>query len=249
MDLNGKVIVVTGGARGLGLAMAKSLAAKGASIALLDMNEQALADTCHSLPNARQYLCDVASETAVDDTFQQIVRDFGHIDGLINNAGIIRDGLMVKGGPGNIISELSWDDWQAVINVNLSGVFLCGRAAARHMVVAGNRGLILNVSSISAGGNYGQSNYSAAKAGVESLTKVWSKELSKHGIRCVAIAPGFIDTEMLASMNQQAKAKFEALIPVGRLGQPDEVGQLVCHLFENDYLNGGIYKVHGGLDI
>lgn len=249
MDLHGKVIVITGGARGLGLAMAKSLAAKGASLALLDMNKEALEEACTALPSARYYVCDVASETMVDNTFQQIVQDYGRIDGLINNAGIIRDGLMVKGGPGNILSELSWDDWQAVINVNLSGVFLCGRAAARHMVVSGSRGLILNVSSISAGGNYGQSNYSAAKAGVEALTKVWTKELARHGIRCVAIAPGFIDTDMLASMNQEAKAKFEALIPVGRLGQPDEVGHLVCHLFENDYLNGGIYKVNGGLDI
>lgn len=249
MDLNNKIIAITGGARGLGLAMAKSLAAKGALVALIDMDQQALQNASVSLPGSRYYLCDVSDEASVETTFDRIVEDFGGLDGLVNNAGIIRDGLMVKGGPGNIISQMSLADWQAVINVNLTGVFLCGRAVASRMIHSGTRGLIVNISSISAGGNYGQSNYSAAKAGVEALTKVWMKELSRHGIRCVCVAPGFIETEMVASMNQDAKAKAEAMIPVGRAGQPHEVGQLVQTLFENDYLNGAIYKIHGGLDV
>lgn len=249
MDLQDKVVAITGGARGLGLAMAKSLASQGAMIALIDMNEHSLKEASASLARSRYYVCDVSDEVSVENTFSQIVEDFGGLDGLVNNAGIIRDGLMVKGGVGNIISQMSLTDWQAVLNVNLTGVFLCGRAAASRMIYAGTRGVIVNISSISAGGNYGQSNYSAAKAGVESLTKVWTKELSRHGIRCVCVAPGFIETEMVASMNQEAKAKAEAMIPVGRAGQPDEVGQLVQMLFENDYLNGAIYKVHGGLDV
>ncbi len=249
MDLNNKVIAVTGGARGLGFAMAKALAEKGAHIALLDMNEEQLKAASEQLPNSRYYVTNVSQEDEVEATFASIWQDFGALNGLVNNAGIIRDGLMVKGEPGNIISEMSLADWQAVINVNLTGVFLCGRAAAKLMIEHAQEACILNISSISAGGNFGQSNYSAAKAGVESLTKVWTKELARHKIRCVCIAPGFILTEMVASMNQNALAKLAAQVPAGRGGQPDEVGALAVSLFENDFMSGAVYNIHGGFSL
>lgn len=249
MDLNNKVIAVTGAARGLGFAMAKALADKGAKIALIDVNEERLVSASEQLAGSLYYCLDVSNEEAVEATFAQIWQDFGALNGLVNNAGIIRDALMVKGEPGNIISEMSFADWQAVININLSGVFLCGRAAVKLMVEHAQQACILNISSISAEGNYGQSNYSAAKAGVEALTTVWTKELARHKIRCVAIAPGFILTDMVASMNQAALQKAAAVIPVGRGGQPEEVASMAVSLFENDFINGVVYKVHGGMRI
>lgn len=249
MNLENKVIAITGGARGLGFAMAQALTDKGAKVALLDVNEAQLAESSQKLAGSRYYVVDVSNENAVETVFQKIWSDFGALNGLINNAGIIRDGRMVKGEPGHIISEMSLADWQAVINVNLTGVFLCGRAAAKLMIEHDQEACILNISSISAGGNFGQSNYSAAKAGVEALTKVWMKEFARNRIRCVCIAPGFILTDMVASMNQAALQKLAAQVPAGRGGQPSEVGALAVSMFENDFLNGVIYKIHGGFDL
>jgi len=140
-------------------------------------------------------------------------------------------------------------EWQAVIDVNLTGVFLCAREAAERMIKFNNPGVIINISSLSKAGNMGQSNYSAAKAGVAALTVTWAKELAKNNIRSAAIAPGFIATEMVASMKPDALEKMAEGIPLHRLGQPEEIGHTVVFIFENDYLTGRVIELDGGIRI
>jgi 3-oxoacyl-[acyl-carrier protein] reductase len=195
---------------------------------------------------AETYSANVAVEHEVIGAFDRVVADFGRLDGSIANAGILRDGLLVKAKDREITGKLSLEQWQAVIDVNLTGVFLCGREAAEHMIRGGSGGCIVNISSLSRAGNFGQSNYSAAKAGVAALTVVWAKELARHGIRVNAIAPGFIKTEMVGSMKPEILDKMAAGIPVGRLGEPDEVAASAEFIFANDYLNGRILEVDGG---
>jgi 3-oxoacyl-[acyl-carrier protein] reductase len=250
MDLRGKTILITGAGRGLGAAMARRLAARGADLALIDLDDRGLAavrDACRAAGvRAETYSANVAKEQDVVDTFDRVIADFGRLDGSIANAGILRDGLLVKAKDKEITGKLSLEQWQAVIDVNLTGVFLCGREAAERMIRAGNGGCIINISSLSRAGNFGQSNYSAAKAGVAALTVVWAKELARHGIRVNAIAPGFIKTEMVASMKQEILDKMAAGIPAGRLGEPDEVAATAEFIFTNDYLNGRVLEIDGG---
>jgi 3-oxoacyl-[acyl-carrier protein] reductase len=251
VDLNGKVALITGAARGLGAAMARALAAKRVALALVDRDAAALesvrAEIVGSGTTARAYTVDVAAERDVVQLYERVVGDFGALDVSVANAGILRDGMLVKAKDGAIQDKLSLQNWQAVIDVNLTGVFLCGREAAERMVRLGRGGCIVNISSISRHGNFGQSNYSAAKAGVAALTVVWAKELARHGIRVNAIAPGFIRTEILAAMKPEALAKTAAFIPMGRLGEPPEVAHTLLYILENDYLNGRIVEVDGGL--
>jgi 3-oxoacyl-[acyl-carrier protein] reductase len=251
VDLNGKVALVTGAARGLGAAMARALAAKRVALALVDRDSAALesvsAELLDSGATARAYTVDVAAERDVISLYDRVIADFGALDVSVANAGILRDGLLVKAKDGVVQDKLSLQNWQAVIDVNLTGVFLCGREAAERMVRLGRGGCIINISSISRHGNFGQSNYSAAKAGVAALTVVWAKELTRHGIRVNAIAPGFIRTEILATMKPEALAKTAALVPLGRLGEPREIAHTLLYILENDYLNGRILEVDGGL--
>lgn len=251
MHLDGKTIVVTGAARGLGAAIACGLATRGARLALLDLDETSLAQTlddCSSAnAEARAYAANVADETDVQNAFKAINEHFGGVNALINNAGILRDGLLVKAKDGRVDARLSLDDWRAVIDVNLTGVFLCGREAATYMIENGTAGCIVNVSSVSRAGNFGQSNYSAAKAGVAALTTVWAKELARHDIRVNAIAPGFVKTEMVASMRPEVLERMAAEIPVGRLCTPEEIAHACLYLLENDYMNGRVLEIDGGL--
>ena len=250
MDLRGKTILITGAGRGLGAAMAKRLAARGANLALLDLEEAGMvdvSDACRSLGvRVETYGANVAVERDVVGTFNRVVADFGQLDGSIANAGILRDGLLVKAKDGEVAGKLSLEQWQAVIDVNLTGVFLCGREAAEHMIRQKTGGCIVNISSVSRAGNFGQSNYSAAKAGVAALTVVWAKELARHEIRVNAIAPGFIKTEMVASMKPEILEKMAAQIPAQRLGEPDEIAATAEFIFANDYLNGRILEIDGG---
>ena len=142
---------------------------------------------------------------------------------------------------------MTLDAWQAVIDVNLTGVFLCGREAAKRMIEGGNGGVIINISSISRAGNMGQTNYSAAKAGVQAMAVTWAKELARHGIRCASIAPGFINTEMVAAMKEAAREKLTSGIPLRRMGEPDEIAQTVEFIFENDYVSGRCFDIDGAL--
>ncbi len=251
MDLKDKVIAVTGSAQGLGLCMAKALAEAGARIALVDMNRDKLDEAVSVIEatgsTARAYAANVADEAQVETLFADIGDDFGALHGVVTNAGVLRDGLMVKAKDGEIVSKMSLSAWQTVIDVNLTGVFLCAREAAAKMIELGCEGVILNISSVSRAGNMGQSNYSAAKAGVAAMTVVWARELARYGIRCMGIAPGFISTEMVASMKPEALDKMKAMIPLRRLGTPEEIAATARFIFENDYLTGRIIETDGGI--
>ncbi|WP_097460205.1 SDR family oxidoreductase [Mangrovitalea sediminis] len=251
MKLQDAVVAITGGGQGLGRAMAEFLAARGAKLALIDLNQQRLDEAvaaCQAAgTEARAYLCNVSREADVDNTFAQIVSDFGRLDALVNNAGILRDAMLVKVKDGAIEKRMTLEQWQAVIDVNLTGVFLCGRAAATHMIQGENAGCIVNISSISRAGNVGQTNYSAAKAGVVAMASAWARELARYKIRAMAIAPGFIETEMTASMKPEALEKMTAGIPAKRMGKPEEIASTVAFILENDYLSGRVIEVDGAL--
>ena len=251
MDIKGKTIVVTGSGQGFGRAMAVYLARSGATLALIDLNEQKLAETAQQCREAggaaHTYLANVAREEEVIATFDRIVADTGAVHGLINNAGILRDGLLLKVKDGKIEKRMSLAEWQAVIDVNLTGVFLCGREAATRMIENGNPGVIINISSVSRAGNMGQTNYSAAKAGVATMAVTWAKELARHGIRTAAIAPGFVATDMVASMKPEALEKMTAGIPLRRMGTPEEIAHTARFIFENDYVTGRVFEIDGGI--
>lgn len=250
--LTGKHIAITGGGRGLGLQMAKSLVEEGARVALIDIDpalvEQAAAQLRDQGYAARGYTCNVADEASVQALFAQLKQDEPQLDGLVNNAGILRDGLLVKMKDGDI-QTMSLTQWQSVIDVNLTGVFLCGREAAAWMVADETPGVIINISSISQAGNRGQTNYSAAKAGVSAMTVTWAQELARYGIRVAGIAPGFIETEMTGSMKPEALERVKQSVPLNRVGQPDNIARAVTFILTNDYYSGRILEVDGGLRI
>jgi len=251
MDLRNKTVVVTGAGRGIGRAIARQLAEHGANVALFDLNDSDLEETvglCGApAVRARAYRVNVADEGNVSAAMTSVVADFGRLDGLVNNAGIVRDGLLVKVKDGVPVERMTLDQWNAVIGVNLTGVFLCAREAAAHMIECGNGGVIVNISSISRAGNAGQTNYSAAKSGVESMGVVWAKELARYGIRVGSVAPGFTHTEILAAMRPEILDKLTAPVPLKRLGQPEEIAHAVRFIFENDFFTGRCLDVDGGL--
>lgn len=247
MNPSGNCFVITGGGRGLGRAMACALADKGAHLALVDLDADGMQETkslCEKAGgSAAAYALNIAKEEEVSEFFAKLESDSGDVHGLINNAGITRDALMVKVKDGEIVDRMSLAEWQAVIDVNLTGVFLCGREAASLMVRRKTAGVIINISSISRVGNIGQSNYSAAKAGVAALTTTWAKELARFGIRCAAIAPGVIATDMTAGMKPEALERLTAGIPLGRLGTPEEIAHTALFIVENDYFSGRVLEL------
>jgi len=249
MDIENKAIIITGAARGLGAAMAKRLATHKCKLGLIDLDQESINATkaaCASLgAEVMAYAADVTCEEDVTATFRQIVADLGPLYGAINNAGITRDALLVKFKDGKFEKRMSLEDWQAVINVNLTGVFLTGREAAQLMIESDTKGVIINISSIARHGNFGQTNYSATKAGVQAMAVVWAKELSRYGIRVNAIAPGFINTEMVAAMPDNVKEKLAAMIPLKRIGEPDEVAEAAEFIFQNDYFSGRCIDLDG----
>ena len=253
MDVSQKTIVVTGAGRGIGRAIAVSLAASGARLALFDLTPEDLQATqslCEAQSTqARSYHVNVAAEEEVTGAMAQVATDFGRLDGLVNNAGITRDAMLVKVKDGAVVGRMTMAQWNAVIDVNLGGVFLCGREAAAQMIALGNGGVIVNISSISRVGNVGQSNYSAAKAGVESMGVVWAKELARYGIRVASIAPGFTHTDILAAMKPEVLDRLTAQVPLRRLGKPEEIANAVQFIFENDFLTGRCIDLDGGLRI
>ena len=249
MKLDEKTIAITGAARGLGAAMARQLAEQGARIALIDLQSDLLFETAASLPGSAHHavVASVSDEQQVDAAFNEIEEHLGPVDVLINNAGITRDGLLLKVKDGEVVDRMSLEQWQQVIDVNLTGAFLCGRAAAEQMVRAGNGGLIINIASISRGGNFGQSNYTASKAGNAAMTVTWAKELARYGIRAVSISPGFTATEMVAAMPDKAIEKITSGIPMKRLAEPEEIAATARFIIENEYINGRDFAVDGGL--
>jgi 3-oxoacyl-[acyl-carrier protein] reductase len=196
---------------------------------------------------ALAYTTDVTAESQVVRSLDAVVADLHRLDVLVNNAGITRDALLVKAQEGAIHSKMSLAQWQSVLDVNLTGVFLCGREGAERMIQLGHGGVIINISSISREGNPGQTNYSAAKAGVAAMTVVWAKELARYGIRSAAIAPGFCATEILAAMKPEMLARVKAAVPLRRLGEPAEIGATAVFIAENDFVTGRVIEVDGGL--
>jgi 3-oxoacyl-[acyl-carrier protein] reductase len=251
MQLKDKVVAVTGGARGIGKAIAAAFAARGARVALIDLSPKDLgtakADFAANGVSVATYAANVAREDQVIAALDGIVADLGRLDVMVNNAGIIKDSLLVKAKDGAVTGKMGLEQWQAVIDVNLTGVFLCGREAAERMVRLGNGGLIINISSISKCGNAGQTNYSAAKAGVTAMATVWAKELARYGIRAASIAPGFTRTDLLAGMPPEMLEKVTAPIPLKRLALPEEVAHTAVFIAENDYFTGRAIDVDGGL--
>ncbi len=249
MNIASSRIIITGGARGLGRAMAISLAERGARVGLIDLDQSALDETRRQLAGNGHAtaLANVADEDDVDRAFKALIEGLGGLDVLINNAGITRDGLLVKARDGQVTERMSLSAWQQVIDVNLTGVFLCARAAATHLIEAGNGGLIINVSSISKAGNFGQTNYSASKAGVAAMSVTWASELARYGVRSVSLSPGFTGTEMVNAMPEKAIERITSRIPSGRLARPAEMASTVCFIIENDYINGRDIAVDGGL--
>ncbi len=233
MQIQDKVVAVTGGARGIGKAIASAFAERGARIALLDLVpadvEAARVELAERGADVRSYVANVAKEDQVSGALDAVVADFGRLDVMVNNAGIIKDALLVKVKDGAVAGKMSLEQWQAVIDVNLTGVFLC------------------NIASISKAGNAGQSNYSAAKAGVTAMAVVWARELARHGIRAASIAPGFTRTDILSAMPPEMLEKVTAPVPLKRLGLPEEVAQAAVFIAENDYFTGRSIDLDGGL--
>ncbi|MFB5649691.1 SDR family NAD(P)-dependent oxidoreductase [Leptospira wolffii] len=256
MEITGKTAVITGSAGGLGKAMAEKFAKLGANIVLSDVSEERLASALKDIQALGAKVIavktDVSKEADAEKLMVEAVSAFGSVDIAVLNAGILRDGLLIKADKqtGKVASKLSLSDWQSVIDVNLTGVFLTGREAAVQMVNQGTKGVIIPIASVSMHGNPGQTNYSAAKAGVAAMTKLWAKELSRYGIRVAGIAPGFIATEMvMKDMNPEALKKWEAQIPIGRLGKPDEIASTAVFIAENELVDGVVLEISGGVKI
>jgi 3-oxoacyl-[acyl-carrier protein] reductase len=243
-QVNGKVAIVTGAARGIGQSIALKLASEGADLALCDLQADWLGETAAMVAakgrKVHSYAVDVSNGDAVQDVVDQIFKDFGRIDVLVNNAGITKDNLAIR------MSEAEWD---AVISVNLKGTFLFSKAVARPMMKQ-RSGSIVNIASIvGLIGNPGQCNYSASKAGVIALTKTFAKELASRNIRSNAVAPGFIRTKMTDVLPEDIKQKMLSAIPLARFGEPDEVANVVVFLASDAaaYVTGQVLTVCGGM--
>ena len=245
MLLQGKTAVVTGGSRGIGRAVAVALAAEGAGVAgVFAGNTAAAAETVRIIENAGgtavAVQCDVADEAAVADMIKKVQEKFGSVDILVNNAGITRDGLLMR---------MKSDDWNAVINTNLTGVYNCTKGVTK-MMMKQRSGSIINMTSVvGETGNAGQANYAAAKAGVIGFTKSVAKELASRGIRVNAVAPGCIDTDMTAVLSDAVKEEMIKTIPLGRTAAPEEVAQAVVFLASDraGYITGQTLNVDGGM--
>ena len=242
--LSGQVALVTGASRGLGKAIAKSLAAQGASIAVVARSEDALKDTLEAIRaaggTAEPFPVDVADSAAVDAAVEKIAARFSKIDILVNNAGVTRDGLLAR---------MTSEAWDTVINTNLKGAFNFTRQVGRIMVKQ-RSGRIVNISSvIGLMGNAGQANYAASKAGLIGFTKSVAKEFASRGITCNVVCPGFIETDMTKDLSEELKKKLLERIPLQRLGQPDDVAGVVEFLCSPaaGYITGQIITVDGGM--
>lgn len=250
MRMKDKVVLVTGGAAGIGKATALRFAEEGAKVVICDLNEAAGQETLKLLgEGAAFYKVNVASRAEVQAWVDEVAARFGRIDVLVNNAGILRDGQLIKFKEGQLVGQMSEADFDAVISVNLKGVFNCTQAVAPVMARQGG-GVILNATSIvGLDGNFGQTNYVAAKSGVIGMTKVWSRELGKFGIRVNAVAPGFTATEMVAAMPEKILDGMKARTPLGRLGEPRDIANAYLFLASDEasFITGETLRVDGGI--
>ena len=250
MRMKDKVVLVTGGAAGIGKATALRFAEEGARVIICDVNESAGLETVKLLgPEAAFYKVNVTSRADVQEWVDSVLAKYGRIDVLINNAGILRDGQLIKFKEGQLVGQMSEADFDLVISVNLKGVFNCTQAVAP--VMAGQRsGVILNATSIvGLDGNFGQTNYVATKSGVIGMTKVWSRELGKFGIRVNAVAPGFTATEMVTAMPEKILDGMKSRTPLGRLGEPRDIANAYLFLASDEaaFITGETLRVDGGI--
>jgi 3-oxoacyl-[acyl-carrier protein] reductase len=252
MRLENKVALLTGGAAGIGKATATRFVQEGAKVFICDVDKQAGQNTAAELgENCVFSIVDVSDRQAVQEWVEQVIADAGEIDILVNNAGILRDATLVKIKDGELVKQMSEENFDSVISVNLKGVFNCTQAVAPYMIRQGG-GSIVNASSVvGLDGNFGQTNYVAAKAGVVGMTKVWARELGRNNIRVNAVAPGIILTEMVLSMPENALESFKKRAPIKRLGTPEEVANLYLFLVSDEasYISGETIRVDGGLVI
>ena len=246
MELSDLKIIVTGGAQGMGAHFATRLHEAGAKVAAGDVNEAGLAALPAGIERRR---LDVADEADVAAFVAWAAERMGGVNALVNNAGILRDGLLVKRDRATgEVTTLAKADWDAVIGVNLTGATLMAREVVAWMARAGARpGVIVNLSSIARHGNRGQSNYVAAKAALAANTVTWAREFAPFGVRVGAVAPGMIETPMTRGMNQKARDALVAAVPVGRVGQPEDIWKAVRFVLECDYFDGRCVDVDGGL--
>jgi 3-oxoacyl-[acyl-carrier protein] reductase len=241
IDLSGKNAIVTGSTRGIGRAVAQALADAGARVAVVGRDKSKASEIANQVGNGAQgFGCDVADTAQVTQLIADVEKEFGGIDILVNNAGITRD---------NLVMRLKDEDWDEVLNANLRGAFAAIRAASRGMMKK-RSGRIINMASVvGLNGNKGQANYSASKAGLIALTKSVAKELGSRGILVNAIAPGFIETEMTDAMTPEARAVLNGLIPLERLGKPEDIASAVVFLASDyaSYITGQVLVVDGGM--
>ena len=248
MDLKQTQVIVTGAASGLGRCFALNFAQAGASVLAFDMNEEGLQALVAEQPAIKTFKGSVANENDVQAAVAACKEHFGGVNCVINNAGIFRDGLLVRENrETGEVSTMSLEDWQAVIDVDLTGPFLFAREVAAQMVRDKVQGCIINISSCSRHGNRGQGNYSAAKAGLVADTKLWGEELSRHGIRVGAIAPGFVATPLLEGMRPEMLDKMLSKVPLRRLAKPEEIFLAAKFIVECDYFTGRCIDVDGGI--
>jgi 3-oxoacyl-[acyl-carrier protein] reductase len=250
MRLKDKVTLVTGGAAGIGKATALRFAEEGAKVVICDVNEEAGNALLAELgPEARFYKVNVADRQEVQAWVDDVVAHYGRVDVLINNAGILRDGLFVRVKDGQLVKQMEEAAWDAVIDVNLKGVFNCTQAVTPTMIKQGG-GVVVNASSVvGLYGNFGQTNYVATKAGVIGMTKVWARELGRYNVRVNAVAPGFIMTEMVQQMPENILNDMKSHTPLGRLGEPRDIANAYLWLASDEaaFVHGTTISVDGGI--
>jgi len=246
MRLANKICIITGAAQGIGLATALKFAREGATVVICDLKAdgvEAAVAQCEALgATALGRVLDVTDRVSVDMMVAAVLEQFGRIDVLVNNAGITKDARLQK---------MTLAQFDAVIDVNLRGVFHCAQAVADAMVAQG-AGVILNASSVvGIYGNFGQTNYAAAKFGVIGFTKTWSRELGPKGVRVNAVAPGFIETPILGTIPQKVIDEMQAHVPLRRLGKPEEIANVYAFLASDEasYVNGAVIEVSGGMTV
>ena len=244
MPLKGQTAVVTGGARGIGKEISLALARDGANIVIADLIAEQSEETAEEIKklNCKALIqkVDISKTADVENMVQNTINEFKTLDILINNAGVTRDTLMVR---------MKEEDWDFVLKVNLTGTFNCSKAAAKYMMKQ-KKGRIVNIASIvGVMGNAGQANYSASKAGIIGLTKTSARELASRNITVNAVAPGFIDTEMTRSLNENIKQQLKEQIPMGKLGRPEDIANCIKFLVSDDasYITGQVVHVNGGM--
>jgi 3-oxoacyl-[acyl-carrier protein] reductase len=244
LSLAGRVALVTGAGRGIGAATARLLARAGAHVALVDKDGAGVTRTAEEIGlaagEALPFTADVTDAFAVERLVDRVVEEWKRLDVLVNNAGIVRDA---------VLEDVTDEDWEATLDVNLRGVMVCTRAVVPHMLARGHGRILSATSMVARTGNFGQTAYAASKAGVIGMTRTWARELGPKGITANAVAPGFIDTEMVKSVPAKVMAQILARVPAGRIGRPEDVASVYLFLASDlaSFINGAVIGVDGGL--